>query len=219
MYLDPQAICIRLAPYNNLTITLHPFFVTTIRTTRRFNLDRNCMFVSTPGWHVIMLTLIVLPVDLIYRMSTTQWHCPILGCTAIFDVGHALFRWDLQWHLGVVHKYPQDRVPVQCLCAGCRCLKQGPNGDKCPSHQPGHTWHGIDIVEHIWQDHLHFHDVCYKCGETGFKNTFSYNRHVQNCAGRTPSRCRVCLEEYPSKVALGGHMELGLCTGPPVNMY
>lgn len=152
--------------------------------------------------------------------SFTYWHCGIPGCNVMFDVGHVLFRYELQWHLDIVHGYPPNQsTSVGCLCTGCHCSKQGPNGDKCPLHQPGHAWHGNNIIEHICKDHLDFQDVCYKCGETGFKNAFSYNRHIRNCAGRTPSRCRVCLQEYPSKVALGGHMELGLCTGPPVNMY
>jgi hypothetical protein len=145
-------------------------------------------------------------------MST--WRCTIAGCNAVVDVGLVYL------HLCIIHDYPFDCAIVEttCLCAGCRCSKQAPGRNGCPGRGVNHPWHGKDIISHIWKTHLDFRDVCHKCGEAGFTNTFTYNRHADSCAGRTPSRCRICWVEFPSKVALGGHVELGQCLGPPVGL-
>jgi hypothetical protein len=140
------------------------------------------------------------------------WSCTLSGCAAFvpLDVDGT----HLCAHL-LEHGYQLGRHLTSCGCIGCLCPKQGPNGTQCAGRAPGHAWHGTNMVKHVVQQHLNFEDVCPKCGNGGFANTYSYNRHVYQCPGRTLARCRVCLVEFPSIVALGGHRELGLCMGGP----
>jgi hypothetical protein len=143
------------------------------------------------------------------------WTCSVANCSEHITLGPFQPWWDIYFHLVMTHGYPFQRVVTECLCAGCRCAKQGPSGDRCASRSPGHGWHGADIVDHLWKEHMLFRDVCPQCGDANFVKSFTFGRHVSTCAGRVPSRCRICLVVFPSKVALGGHVELGQCAGAP----
>jgi hypothetical protein len=74
-------------------------------------------------------------------------------------------------------------------------------------------WHGKgdSLLDHVVNSHLGFVDLCSKCGSGPFSRKSSRDRHESSCQGRVPARCRDCLREFPSIIALGGHAELGLC--------
>jgi hypothetical protein len=78
-------------------------------------------------------------------------------------------------------------------------------------------WRGGDhqILSHVISSHLNFVDLCSRCGYGPFSRKSSRDRHESGCQGRVPARCRDCLREFPSIVALGGHAELGLCRPMP----
>jgi hypothetical protein len=74
---------------------------------------------------------------------------------------------------------------------------------------------GLSLLAHVVNSHLNFVDLCSKCGYGPFSRKSSRDRHESGCQGRVPARCRDCLREFPSIVALGGHAELGLCRPMP----
>jgi hypothetical protein len=142
------------------------------------------------------------------------FRCEMPDCGA--DV--AVDKKALLIHLLTVHDYPPTRrgQSVYCLWPGCFCKKQGADGTRCKGRDPGHMSHAEDIVEHIWDAHLDFQDVCPKCGDAGWTHAFSKGRHEKACDGkRQPARCRACRVVFRSTVAFAGHLELELCPGSP----
>jgi hypothetical protein len=100
----------------------------------------------------------------------------------------------LQAHLASAHGYgtlPRSHSVI-CRWSGCMCTRQ-------------------DIVEHVWQAHLDFQDVCGKCGDAGWNRRSSFQRHTRKCIGRKPARCKGCCHFFRSTIALAGHIELGQC--------
>jgi hypothetical protein len=142
--------------------------------------------------------------------AMSYWSCTFSGCSTLVMLDANTNS--LRDHL-FSHGYTIVSGKVECSCTGCLCPKQGLDGTRCQDRAPNHSWHGTDIVKHVINSHMNFRDVCHQCGDAGFANTFSLNRHISRCAGRTPARCRWCLTEFSSAAALGGHVELGLCMG------
>jgi hypothetical protein len=137
----------------------------------------------------------------------------IMTCL-IDNCGQSVFvnRQHLKYHLAVVHAYPEKKhgTTVECRWAGCTCKRKGGSG--CKGRADGHGQHGEDIVDHVWEKHLNFADLCKMCGRAISSYEFSMARHESSCSGRKKARCRRCFQLFSSQVALSGHHELGLCT-------
>jgi hypothetical protein len=167
-----------------------------------------------PGWtantmHQTFSTSHVEPPTVV----TPTFRCEIPNC----GVDVTVDKRQILIHLLMAHDHPVSSrgQSVSCLWPGCICRKQGTDGLQCKGRTSGHVSHAEDIVDHIWETHLGFQDICPKCGDARWAYTFSMGRHEKTCEGRQPVRCRQCLVMFPSRVAFTGHIELRQCTGFP----
>jgi hypothetical protein len=149
------------------------------------------------------------------RIAPT-FHCEIPNC----GIEVIVDKRELLIHLLRVHDYPYPTPSqsVSCPWPDCKCKKQGKDGLLCRGRPAGHASHAEDIVDHIWETHLGFQDMCSKCGDARWGCAFSIGRHEKSCEGRQPMRCRHCLEMFPSRIACVGHLELKLCPKLPSNV-
>jgi hypothetical protein len=118
--------------------------------------------------------------------------CMVDNCGEDISVERTILR----AHLASTRGYrtiPRSRSAI-CRWSGCICSRQ-------------------DIVEHIWQAHLNFQDVCGKCGDVSCTRKSSFQRHTRRCISRKPARCKGCCHFFRSTIALAGHIELGQCAG------
>jgi hypothetical protein len=159
-------------------------------------------------------------------LSDPSMSCGIDGCVATLPVERD--RASLAFHLLFEHGYLLGDVQTVCRwqAGGGKSssstsnfkLKSTSNAHSLVGLQPNGIvqpcqWHGkgAKLLDHIVNSHLNFVDLCSKCGSGPFSRKSSLDRHEVGCQGRVPARCRDCLREFPSIVALGGHAELGLC--------
>jgi hypothetical protein len=131
-------------------------------------------------------------------------HCKIDNCTQYIE----LIKSSIRRHLIDVHGYEayQRGVSVECLWENCRCTR-----NNCRGRGLGHSVHVQDIAEHVWHAHLNFHEACSKCGDARWVHPFARSRHESTCTGPRPARCKRCLIEFSSIVALESHILLGQC--------
>jgi hypothetical protein len=158
-----------------------------------------------------------------FLLSSPSMTCKIDACTATLPIERN-YAW-LGIHLVYGHGYLLDNgdgnVETTCRWRDCGTkltLLTGPNASSNPTgySQPlivAQPWQGrsSDLLDHITAVHLSFADLCSTCGSGPFSRRSSKLRHEAMCKGRVPARCKVCLREFPSIIALGGHAELGLC--------
>jgi hypothetical protein len=153
-------------------------------------------------------------------LSDPSVKCGIYGCNATLPVERE--RESLAYHLIFYHGYLLGDFQIACgwKDGGGKSLLLSSNFniDLSTGLQPNATappcqWNGkgINLLDHIVNSHLNFVDLCSKCGSGPFSRKSSLDRHKLSCQGRVPARCRDCLREFPSIIALGGHAELGLC--------
>jgi hypothetical protein len=123
--------------------------------------------------------------------------CKIDRCMQEIPIRKALIR----QHLLTAHGYQayHHHVSVDCRWEDCRCKSN------CGDRAPGHCAHVEDITEHVWNIHLSFYEVCSHCGEARWTLPFARRRHEAKCQGPRPARCKNCLIEFPSVVALEVH--------------
>jgi hypothetical protein len=130
--------------------------------------------------------------------------CKIDNCGLHLSVVKSCIR----EHLVTAHGYNAYRrgTSVECHWENCRCAKAG-----CRNRGPTHSAHVEDIIEHVWNTHLNFYEVCHLCGDARWAQPFARARHEARCGGPRPARCTHCLFEFSSNVALESHILFGLC--------
>jgi hypothetical protein len=168
-------------------------------------------YVAPTDYHTLSPARVEPPV----RVSPTfRCEIPNCGVEVVVDKRQILI------HLLTAHNYPRPSrgQSVSCLWPDCKCKKQGADGQQCRGRIVGHASHAEDIVDHIWETHLGFQEVCPKCGDARWGCTFSKGRHEKTCEGRRRVRCRYCLEIFPSRIAFAGHLELKQCPKLPLSV-
>jgi hypothetical protein len=147
-------------------------------------------------------------IDTIHIPSVNE---PTVRCR-IDDCMHniPLVKSSIRQHLLAVHSYEAYRhgTSVHCRWEDCRCTKT-----RCSNRDLGHSVHAQDITEHVWHAHLNFHEICSKCGDARWVHPYARSRHESKCTGPKPARCKRCLIEFPSIVALEAHIMLYQCFG------
>jgi hypothetical protein len=118
-----------------------------------------------------------------------------------------MIKAQIRRHLCAAHGYQAYKrlASVDCRWEDCRCKA------RCSDRTPGHCAHVDDITEHVWNTHLNFYEFCSLCGDARWAQPFARRRHEAKCTGPRPARCKNCLIEFPSIVALEVHRMWSEC--------
>jgi hypothetical protein len=125
-----------------------------------------------------------------------------------------LLRSSIRQHLIFIHGYEthQHGAGADCRWEGCRCTKK-----TCRRRGLSHGVHVEDITGHVWNSHLNFHEVCPRCGHARWVHPYARSRHEAKCMGTKPARCKACLVEFPSILALECHFMMQQCVPVALN--
>jgi hypothetical protein len=136
--------------------------------------------------------------------------CKVDGCEQNIPLSKPCIR----QHLIFAHGYEayQRGASADCRWEGCCCTKK-----TCIRRGLVHGVHVEDITEHVWHSHLNFHEVCSRCGEARWVHPYARSRHESKCTGPRPARCKACLIEFSSAVALECHIMWQQCVPVSLN--